>query len=510
MNFKTTCILLVLLAAVGTYLFLTRDNGAATTTTEVTDGKKLLTIAAADMQSITVSPAEGKPFTFVRDGTLWKISKPIDSAAESGLVQAMADELANLISLNQTDVTDGTGLKSPRFVVDLTTRDGKTTTVNVGEKSSIGDRLYVQVKGAKKADVVTSGLEEQLDKPLDEFRQKKMIALAGPEIRYVAIDRPGGKLEMVKSNEAWKVISPEAMPADPSAVGELVMSIASLRAVEFVQDADASKLGLGDDAKTITISSAAPASATSQPTTVPTSQPALIKIRIGRPDTVLQRNLYATIVGSNVIVKVPKESLNFLDRKAIEFRDKMVTTVDPALVNKLAVTVDRPATTQPTTKPAEKKTVAVTRRPPPATQPTTTPSTQPIKEPQLSTWMAADPLPAASVSPLVNLYSANDSMVESILAAFHPLRAEKYVEAAPTSGTTIVVTIHSGGVGAFPKDVTMLQIIDPGDAKPPVATYNGLHFEIERTLLEKLEADFNKPGPPPAAARPEPGPEMRE
>ncbi|CAN5374963.1 hypothetical protein BH10PLA1_BH10PLA1_03990 [soil metagenome] len=515
MNFKTTSILLVLLAALGTYLFLTRDQGAETST-DTAQAKKLITITPADITSLTVTPADEKPMTFTRDGNEWKISAPIASPAESGLVQALASELTNLESQNITDITDGTGLKTPRFVVDINTRDGKTTTINVGDKSGVGERLYVQLKGNTKADVVQAGLEEQLDKPLDDFRQKKMVALNAPDIKYVSIERQGVKLEMVKSGEKWQVTSPESMLADTPSVTDVLTAIANLRAEEFVDGAATNPMfGFGDEVRTITVSTAAPATQPSiAPAAGPTTQPAPIKILVGLPDSVLQKSVYATVAGSNVIVKVAKPSLAFLDKKPLEFRDKLVLDVDPKSVNKLTVTIDRPATTQPTTMPAEKTVASVMRRPPPATQPitpattqsTTQASTKPAAPPQ-SVWISPKPTVDPKGTPSIAIVSANDATVEGVLASLHPLRAEKYVEAAPTAGTTITVTIDTGGGGVFVLGKTEFQITDPGPAKTPVATYNGLHFEIERALLDKLEADFTKPAAP-TSARPEPGPEM--
>ncbi len=486
MNFKTTSILLLLLAAVGIYAFLTRDGGQPASTERLTN-KKLLSITSADVQSMTITTADGKGVTFERVGTNWKIIQPLTGAAESGVVQALVTDLANLESLSSNDVSDGMGLKQPRFVVLLKSKDGKETILNIGDKSGIGDRLYVQLKGNQKADVVASGIEEQLDKPLDDFRQKKLISLGMPEVKYVAINSPTGKLELVKSGEKWSVTSPMPMPADGMTVSDLIMDATSLNAAEFVDGDVASPLfGLTDGVSTVISLSTTGAS------TQPATQPAPVKIAIGRAD-ILGKTLFATVVGSNVIVKVPKSSLAFLEKKPLDYRDKQVVDIEPKSVNKLKVSIDRPATTRPTTKPAEKRTTIVSRRPPPATMPATT---QPSTMPAPSVWIAAG-----------NAADASDTAVEAILSSLHPLRAEKFVESAPTSGTTITFTLETGGGGVWAMGKTELQIIDPGEGKPPVATFGDLHFEIERSLLESLESDFSDKSVRPARpAMPEMGP----
>ncbi len=484
MNFKTTSILLLLLAAVGVYAFLTRDSGQPASTDTPTN-KKLLAIASADVQSFTITPADGKGITFERDGTNWKITQPLAGPAESGIVQALATDLTNLESLSSNDVSDGMGLKQPRFVISLKAKDGKETILNIGDKSGIGDRLYVQLKGNQKADVVASGIEEQLDKPLDDFRQKKLITLGTPEVKYVSIDGPTGKLELVKTAENWAVTAPQPMPADGTVVSDLIFGATGLAATEFVEgDVNSPLFGLAEgSAKVITLSAA-------RPTTQPATQPAPVKIAIGRTD-ILGKTVFATVVGSNVIVKVSKSSLAFLDKKPLDYRDKLVVDVEPKSVNKLQVAIDRPATTQPTTKPAEKKTIIVSRRPPPATMPATT---QASTQPAQSVWIAAG-----------TAADASDAAVEAILSSLHPLRAVKFLETAPTTGIKVSVTLETGGGGVWALGKTELQIIDPGDGKPPIATFGDLHFEIERSLLESLESDFSDKAARPA--RP-PMPEM--
>jgi hypothetical protein len=490
---------------VGGYIFFTRDQVTKpeTTTPEL---KKVITLTAPEVQTITIKPNIGKTIEFTRDGMDWKITKPITGPAESGLVQAMVNDLTDLQSQAQVDISEGTGLKTPRFVVDLTTKDGKTTTINIGDKSAVGDQLYVQLQGNAKADMVTAGVEEQIDKPLDDFRQKKLVTLGTPQIKYVSIDRPEGKLVLEKTGEDWNITSPEKMKADSSAVSDLLFGITGLSADEFIDGSATSPVyGLHDHAKTITIAEAVPS------TTQPTTQPAPVTIRVGLAD-ILDKNNYATVEGSNVLVKVSKTSLSFLDKKAIEFRDKDVLDVQPKSVSKLTVTTDRPATTQPTTLPAEKKTVVAMRRSPakpatrpssqPATQSTSQPTTQtaatkPAAEPELSAWIAGTPAGGP----------ANDADIDGILAALHPLKAEKFLDEAdvPKTGTTITVTLETGG-GVWAAGKTELTILDPGGAKSPVATYNGLHFEIERSLLDKLEADFTKPAAPHTAEPHAPSP----
>jgi hypothetical protein len=487
MNFKTTCILLVLLLGAGAYLYFggAKEN-PPTEEKESGGAKKLLTIKSADVKKLTITPADGKKIIFVRDQMNWKITEPIAAPAEAGTVNTLLDELVAMQSTNTTEVSDGSGLKSPRYVVDLDA-DGKVTTVSIGDKSTVGDRLYVQVKGNPKADLVSSSLLQSLDKPLEEFRDKQLITLAMPQVKYVAIQQPSGKLEASEIDGKWQVTSPTTMPGDEAAITDLIGEITRLRATEFVPGSPTTPLyglrGGADETTFVTVSTS--------PTTQPaTTQPATsYTIALGRPDSMLKKNVFATVQGSNSVMKIAKDSLAFLDHKPAELRDKTILDVDPSAVNIMSVIVDSPATTQPTTRPAENKQYVVKRRPPPATQPATT---QASTQPAATTWMTLDGK------------DANDAAVSSILNALHPLKAEKYVESAPAGGKTIDCKLETGGTGVRPLGHTEFKIFVQGEGKPPIGVYNGLSFDLDRSLVERLEADFSKPGPPPTPASPAP------
>lgn len=469
MNFKTTLVLLILLAVAGVAIWFTKAQPADVPTE--TKAQKLLEISAGDVQMLTITPADGKKIVAVREGTGWKLTEPVAAAADAGRINALLADIAALESQSQVDVTDGTGLNSARFVVEMAMKDGKKHTLRVGDRSAVGDRLYVQLAGNAKADMVPTGIDSDLERPLDDFREKKLLTLTSDQVKYVAIERPGGKLELTKENGTWTVSDTEPFKADDSAVSDLLFSITGLRATEFVQgDVESPFYGLNADSRKVTVSTAAP-------TTQPTTQPTTATVLFGRPDTVMQQNVFATVDGSGTIVKVSKSSTNFLDRTRLELRDKKVVDIDPGGVNTLAITIDSPATTQPTTKPAETKSYAVNRRPPPATQPATTQATT---QPTPSTWITAEGV------------DAGDSAVDAILTALHPLRANRYVESAPTAGKTITVKLETGGGGVRPIGSTELRFIVPADGQP-VGVYQGLNFEVDRSLIDKLEADITKP-----------------
>jgi hypothetical protein len=101
--------------------------------------------------------------------------------------------------------------------------------------------------------------------------------------------------------------------------------------------------------------------------------------------------------------------------------------------------------------------------------------------------------------------AADDSKVDSLLSQLHPLRAQKYLEAStattqPTATYTLRITTQAAA-GAAPK-TDEIRLVDPGNSQPLVGTYNGLTFEVDRFLMDRLSGDFLKGSAPSNEASP--------
>jgi hypothetical protein len=213
-------------------------------------------------------------------------------------------------------------------------------------------------------------------------------------------------------------------------------------------------------------------------------------IALGRYEDIRKQNIYATIVGSNVIARVPATILESIKKQPLDLRDKKAIDIEPADVTEIRLSADKSATTQPTTKPAIKKEIVLQLRPPeatsaPTTAPTTGPSTKPSTKPALSKWLVRE---------MGTSISADDGKVASLLADLHPLRADKYLATAPTTRPVAqyALRITSGGIHGLALTQYELHITDPGGDKPLIGQVNGLSFEMSRSILPRFEENYVK------------------
>src|SRR5688500_13228196 len=204
MNFKTTLVLLVLLVLAGVAVLFTRGRGDgenATTTADAASGRKLIDINREDVIKVAVTPSVGDKFTLEKTGGKWQLTERVNAPAEPFEVDNLISAVTNVRSrgsVGSDASSSATGLDQPTYRVELTGAGGKTQTLSVGQKSAVGDNLYVSVGDAKQAEVVDASLYEQLEKPVSEFRRKQLVDVPASEVKQVTVAKSDGKLVLEK------------------------------------------------------------------------------------------------------------------------------------------------------------------------------------------------------------------------------------------------------------------------------------------------------------------------
>jgi hypothetical protein len=573
MNFRTTILLFVVLIAAAVVFFVAQSRQSASdqatsTKTDTEDkgraGQKLVDLSTANVNKVVVTPASGDKLAFERSGIAeWRITSPVNAPADAFKVDDLVREVTELRTSGRTDVKDK-GLDTPQYVIEVTDKEGKTTKINVGSRSAVGDILYVKLEGHDQADLVSASIVDQLEKPVSEYRKTKLLTTSNDKITGVTVKHDGQTLKLTKSGEKWQVVEPKQMAGDSGQISTLLSAITGLNAVKFVaeQVGDPTNYGFNKPQMTVSYTTAPPET---QPTTkaTATTQPAgeTTTIKFGRWEDVRKKDLYAIVSDSGPVVTVAGTTLDSFKKTPLDLRDRDVVNVDPNAVSRVSISIDKAATTQPTSQPAVKKELVLERRsdveqpePPgpatkpaspaapagprpsspqsrvnttpdgegavqlaafaePAAEPTTKPSTGPTTAPSTSpatTQVAATQPAKPKTKWLITSEpkgDANDSNIQALLESIHPLRAEKYVEKFPTTqaapAATYILRINTRAWADEPAKNIELKITDPGPSATPVGQLGDLTFEVSRTLLDKITADYTPSKNPPPSAMPQ-------
>ena len=200
-------------------------------------------------------------------------------------------------------------------------------------------------------------------------------------------------------------------------------------------------------------------------------------MRIGGYDDIRKQNVYVMVGDAGPIAKVNASIVQQLSRKPLDLRSKKLVEIDPATVNRVALTTITPAATQPTTREASTSTTAIVRNAAAALQgPPVPATTQAATQPAASSWVTED-----------TRKPADDTKVADLLKALQPLKVTKYLAAMPEGqqGTSHVLSLRTVAAGGAEKSYE-LKIIERGESESPVGQFNGLTFELERDILTKL------------------------
>jgi hypothetical protein len=488
MNIKTTIILLVLLLGVGSYLFFTNKNEPADVKPQV---HTLLDVKAPDITRFVITGSDGKTIAAQKttEGSapaVWKLTAPVAATADNFKISSLLESLTDLKSTAEVSASGAdaprTGLDKPQYTVELYVNT-KETKLAFGDKLTVSDGVYVQVGDKPAVDVVPASVLDSLDKPASDLRKTQLFETASPSVQQLSITRKdGSQLLLEKQTRGWQIVKPAPMPGDQSSIEDLISTFVNLTPVEFV-DEPSLAMGFEKPTATVTFSAAAPST---QPTTQPVPITDGTTIVFGGYDDLEKKNIFARIP-DGTIVKVAASVLDALNKKPLELRDKTVVDIEPLQVSRIIVAMNQPATTQPTTAPAVMKTTILERRKKeigpmlPTTAPATTmASTRPATQPAvaLSEWVIAGS--KASVA-------ADDAKVTTLLTQLHPLKADKFVE---KPATKIVKQYTVTLIG--PSTQNVITLTDPGSDLPLVGSYNGLLFELPRTIATDVAAEFTK------------------
>lgn len=512
MNFRTTIILLILLAAGGVFLFVANRHPASSDTTQTsfdTKGKKLFDQKADDITKLSIKPADAsaKPIVLDKQNGTWKLVQPIAWEADSFEARNLVDSVVDLRSQGGVDLDSAnlssTGLDRPRYSIEATDSSGKSLKLQVGNRSALGNDLYVKVGDDKSGQLVAGGtLADKLDKGLeklaDSLRDKQLVKVTSMTARQLDVTHKDQKLDLVKEGQDWKIVAPRRAPADSSAVSDLLFAITDLKADAFIDPTspDVSDAEFDRPKATVFLSASAPATQPASTGTAAT-QPAGTTLTFGQFTSVDRDKIYLKVSDPPVIARVamtPSSLDRITGASLLTLRDKKVVDIDPAQVTGFTLAINRAATTQPTTKPAEQVEYAISRRKEsrtlgpdlpktPSTQPATTrPSTQPAE---------ASTQPASKwVIESGGSGDANDADVDALLTALHPLQATKFLESAPTTQpvANYTLTVHVGPANGHGPQDQVLKFTSPGSSGNVVGSYEDLTFEADRALLDKLDA----------------------
>jgi hypothetical protein len=255
--------LIVLLCAIllgGVYYYLNWKSGKAEKAPADTP-KAAFAIQASDVASIAVAhPAKpDQPLIKIsRAGGNWQIAQPVETAADSSVVDQSIDNLASArITQTEPDTPDrlkAFGLDPPKVSVELQLKNGAKHTLLIGDKVFDGSSVYAIVDGAKSVSVLPDSVLTSSDKSLDDFRDHTILHITSDQVASFTLKNPSGELALTKSKDQWAFTKPADTRADQDSISAVLTAIQTgkFTGVGGEKPDDLGKYGLASPAVNLT------------------------------------------------------------------------------------------------------------------------------------------------------------------------------------------------------------------------------------------------------------------
>jgi len=306
----------VVLAALAATLYwsnhrkVASDSAAASPSTS---NAKVISLNQDDISKLEVKKRSGDDVVLTRVGAAnWKIISPKSLVADQSSVSTILYNLspmdgATLIDEKAADVKQF-GLAEPEAQVSATGKDGKTQTILFGDETPTGESAYVMVSGESKVYLVPKNTKTNLDKGLNDLRDKRLMPVDFDKLTAVEINGAKLHLTFASVDGKWTVRSPANLRGDTSKMETIIEKLRTATMDPSAPEAETRKAAS-------LFASGSPI-ATVKATDASGSQE--LQVRKSGND------FYAKTTAMEGAYKVPNELGEALNKDAEDFREKIV------------------------------------------------------------------------------------------------------------------------------------------------------------------------------------------
>ncbi len=329
---KRVVILVAVLAVItGAYVLLKDRIGTGDEQEFKSSYQKVVDLKLTEVEKVTVTNGED---TFVitrdEDENGWKLDKPADLNYDSSKVQSV---VINAYSVGSSKVIEEDASDLSKFgfdnpvVVNVRTKDGNETVYELGAKTP-GGSYYMRLKESTRVYKVDSYAGDRIAVKKNDLRKSELFSVQPDEITQFSMERGGSvlfKAEKLDEYE-WRFTYPIKGNLNASAITPMLEAVSGMAVSEFVEEnvSDMSEYGLHTADYALAFR---------------TSAGGEKKILLGY-EKEKDREIYASLEGSNEVISVSLENLKFLDKPLREIVEVFAYIVNINDVSAIDVEMD--------------------------------------------------------------------------------------------------------------------------------------------------------------------------
>ncbi len=296
--------------------------------------RTILAYNRAEVTGFELVTGEGAIAVEPADAGRWKIARPVALPADSDVVTDFLDKLGSGKVKEFVAESPPTlapyGLDRPLRVTIHTGKDKEraSRTLLLGRADAARQGTYAMREGGSTVFLLPDDVAKALPRNVAVLRNKLLVDFDRDKVTKLDIDSPRGAVTLAREDGRWRIVAPQALPADQVEAGAMLVKLRGVRAVGFLTD-DASGipryLPKPEVRVTLTQEGAPPTTLLLAPST---------ETRSGAPSA------YAALADKGPVALVEAKWIPELARTANDLRDRtLVSGLDTKAVKRVRVRV---------------------------------------------------------------------------------------------------------------------------------------------------------------------------
>ena len=257
MKFKTTLFLLILVLAVGGYIWFVDRFKPSTAELKQTEKRVLqdfrpelitrITIARQVRENDTGKVLRLETYELEKETLGWKLVKPVNFPVNTPLVRQILDNLKKVdqnrfISGSEYENInrDATGLNAPDIIATFETPQ-TSVVLRVGAQVPLGWEYYAELKGKRQAYFIPNQMRDILcfetDSSEQDVRRRRVFDVAPEYVNAVQMTIDGVEIDLRKGKDilSWYTQTPVYDRGDDKLIGEMVKNLSKIDVLKYIE-----------------------------------------------------------------------------------------------------------------------------------------------------------------------------------------------------------------------------------------------------------------------------------
>jgi uncharacterized protein DUF4340 len=204
--------------------------------------RTILAYNRAEVTGFEIVTADGAIAGEPADAGRWKIVRPVALPADSDVVTDFLDKLGGGKVKEFVAEAPPTlapyGLDRPVRVTIHTGKDKErvSRTLLLGRADADRKGTYAMREGGSTVFLLPDDVATALPRNVAVLRNKLLVDFDRDKVTKLDIDSPRGAVTLAREDGRWRIVAPQALPADQVEAGAMLVKVRGVRAVGFLTD----------------------------------------------------------------------------------------------------------------------------------------------------------------------------------------------------------------------------------------------------------------------------------